>query len=111
MNNVPKSMLLALMHLRFTFKSNATAKDIVEFERTNKDLEKLTGIIMKLDKGYDLESILHNSLFIPLELISENDTDKNFIYYVLGLLSMKYDAHNIYDGYNQSKKIKSLQKR
>ena len=111
MNNVPKSMLLALMHLRFTFKSNATAKDIVEFERTNKDLEKLTDIIMKLDKGYDLESILHNSLFIPLELISENDTDKNFMYYVLGLLSMKYDAHNIYDGYNQSKKIKSLQKR
>jgi len=110
MNNVPKSILLALMQLRFTFKPHATTKDIEEFEKTNKDLEKLTDIIMQLDKGYNLESILFNSLFIPLELISENDTDKNFIHYVLGLLSMKYDTHNIYDGYNQSKKIKNFQK-
>ncbi|WP_345978386.1 hypothetical protein [Sulfurimonas sp. HSL3-2] len=110
MNNVPKNMLLALMHIRFTFNLNAADKDIKEFEKTNKDLEKLTEIIMTFNKRDNLDSILHNSLFIPLELISENDADENFIYNILGLLFMKYNTQNIYDSYNQYKKVKNLQK-
>lgn len=105
MNNLPRNIIHALTNIRFTFKQNVPIEVEEEFTKTNKDLQKLTDIILELDKNYKIDNILFNSLFIPLELLSENENDKKAIEYIIGLLYLKNDITNIYDGYNNYKKL------
>lgn len=110
-NNRLQGLLLALMRIRFTFKKEAPPDVIKSFAETNEDLDKLTKIIEELNQSNNLDNILFSSLFIPLELLSENENDKNLIHYILGLLFMKYDTNNIYDSYNEYKKLKEHAKK
>jgi len=80
-------MQKALIRLRFIVKENAPKKIKKDFEKTNNDLNKLTNILVQLDNK-NLEFMLSNSLFIPLELISENENNVNFIHNILGLTHM-----------------------
>lgn len=104
MNNVPRNMLDAISRMRFTFKDDVSEKDKNDFERTNKDLDKLSNLLIGLEKENDINSLLFSSLFIPLELISDNN-DKNAINYIIGLIHSKSDAINIHDAYNRYRQL------
>ena len=106
MNNIPKSLIYSLMGLRFSFKENTPNEIQKDFEETNKDLIKLTKTVESIHERYDLKQILHNSLFVPLELICENHLDSCFIPFLLGLISTKDNADNIYDSYNNYRYIR-----
>lgn len=105
MNNIPRNMLHALIRIRFNFIGNISQKDKKDFEDTNKDLDKLSKLLVELEKQYNINDLLFSSLFIPLELISDNDNDKNAINYIIGLIHSKSDAINIYDSYLRYKQI------
>jgi hypothetical protein len=110
MNNIPKSLIYSLVGLRFSFKEHATKNEIKSFEESNKDLEKLMKIVKSIhstcgEEG--LKEVLHNSLFIPLELISENQADPCLIRYIMGLISIRDGQDNIYDSFNNYKQLKN----
>lgn len=105
MNNIPRNMVHALIRRRFTFRGNVLQKDKDDFEKTNKDLDKLSKLLVELEKQYDINDLLFSSLFIPLELISDNDNDKNAINYIIGLIHSKNDVIDIHDAYNYYKQM------
>lgn len=105
MNNIPRNMLHALVRMRFTFTDDVQQEDKDDFERTNKDLDKLSKLLIELEKEYDINDLLFSSLFIPLELISDNDDDKNTINYIIGLVHSKSDVINIYDSFLRYKQM------
>lgn len=107
MNNLPSRMILALIRMRFTFTDEVLQNDKDDFEKTNKDLDKLSKLLFELEKHHNIDDLLFSSLFIPLELISDNSYDKSTIDYIIGLLHSKSNVNNIYDGYNDYKKIKN----
>lgn len=105
MNNIPRNMVHSLIRMRFTFTNDVSKEDKDDFEKTNKDLDKLSELLIELEKKHDINDLLFSSLFIPLELISDNCNDKNMIDYIIGLLHSKSDAINIHDAYNNYKKL------
>lgn len=107
MNNLPSRMIHALIRMRFTFTDEVLQNDKDDFEKTNKDLDKLSKLLFELEKHHNIDDLLFSSLFIPLELISDNSYDKSTIDYIIGLLHSKSNVNNIYDGYNYYKKIKN----
>lgn len=110
MNNIPKSLIYSLVGLRFSFKEYATKDEIKSFEESNKDLEKLMKIVESIHSTCgekSLKEVLHNSLFIPLELISENQADPCLIRYIIGLISIRDGQDNIYDSFNNYKQLKN----
>lgn len=107
MNNLPRSMIVAIIGIKFTFKNNITIPQDVkkDIQQTNQDLIKLQNILEEIQINYNLEEILNNSLFLPLELISEKIKNKYFISCIIGLLTMKCNSPNIYDAYCNYEKI------
>lgn len=107
MNNLPKSMLTAIIGLRFNFKKNISIDDKIkkDIESTNEDLIKLQNILEELQVNYNLDTILNKSLFLPLELISEKVNNTYFLDCIIGLLTMKCNTPNIYDAYYNYERI------
>ncbi|MCT7589168.1 hypothetical protein, partial [Aliarcobacter butzleri] len=112
MNNLPKSMITAIIGLRFNFKKNIFVDNKIkkDIESTNQDLIKLQNVLEEIQLKYNLDTILNNSLFLPLELISEKVNNQYFIDCIIGLLTMKCNTRNIYDAYYNYERIVKFRK-
>ncbi|RXI31383.1 hypothetical protein [Arcobacter ellisii] len=64
--------------------------------------------VRKLSKKFDLKESLHNILFVPLEVIIENHSDNKFLENFLRMITMKDNSHNIYDSFNNNKRLNNV---
>ncbi|WP_129096286.1 hypothetical protein [Arcobacter ellisii] len=61
-----------------------------------------------MSKKFDLKESLHNILFVPLEVIIENHSDNKFLENFLRMITMKDNSHNIYDSFNNNKRLNNV---
>jgi len=102
MNNIPQNLLLSLIRLRFDIDTNLKYNGLDSFKKANKYLDDLNAIISELSENrkFNMKIVLHQTLFIPLELIVEKYQDDNFIETLKKLVSIKMNTDNILNIYD-----------
>ena len=97
MNNIPQTLLLSLIRLRFEIKEDKKHDNKDDFIKANNYLDDLQAIISELyqNQEFDMKVVLNQTLFLPLELIVEKYKDDNFIECLKSLVGMKMNTDNI----------------
>jgi len=97
MNNIPQTLLLSLIRLRFNIEEDKTYDNSSDFSKANKYLDELQTIISELyqNEDFDMKIVLNQTLFLPLELIVEKYKDDNFMKCLKSLVGMKMNTDNI----------------
>jgi len=112
MNNIPQTLLLSLIKLRFNIKEDKTYENKKDFIKANKYLDELQKVITELYKNenFDMRIVLNQTLFLPLELIVDKYNDNNFIECLKSLVGMKMNTDNIMNIYDYCQYLESHNK-
>lgn len=104
MNNNTKQVILSLIKLRFNIEQGETYDNKDDFIKANKCLDELGDVINELNESgnIDLNIILTQTLFLPLELIVDKYKDDNFVNCLKSLVGMKMNTDNIMNIYDYS---------
>jgi len=111
MNNIPKTLILSLIKLRFDIKEDINNENQDDFHKANKYLNELQEVITELDndKNFDMRIVLNQTLFLPLELIVDKSKDDNFIECLNSLVGMKMNTDNILNIYDYCQYLNSYE--
>ncbi len=109
MNNIPKTLLLSLIRLRFNIEEDKTYDNQLDFTKANKYLDELQTVISELyqNENFEMKIVLNQTLFLPLELIVEKYKDDNFIECLKSLVGMKMNTDNILYIYDYCQYLKT----
>jgi hypothetical protein len=112
MNNIPQTLLLSLIKLRFNIEEDKTYENKKDFIKANKYLDELQEVITELyqNENFDMRIILNQTLFLPLELIVDKYNDNNFIECLKSLVGMKMNTDNIMNIYDYCQYLESHNK-
>ncbi|PSM51534.1 hypothetical protein [Campylobacter blaseri] len=105
MNNIPKFTIESLLNIRFKIDQNKQYRNKSDFEKANKYLDELEVKVEELNKCFNINIFLTQTLFVPLELIVDKNQDRDFINILQKLVVIKMNLDNILDIYDYSKSL------
>ncbi|MEN4799874.1 hypothetical protein [Pantoea agglomerans] len=109
MNNPSSLILPAVTGLTFDVEPDSVKKGHKDFMKANKYLDELNALIEGFRNKHpnEINKILTQTVFLPLELIVDKYKDESFITIIKLLISTKMNTDNIMNVYDYCKFLKS----